>query len=105
MLLVRFYQVALRPLLPNACRYTPSCSQYATEATAAMIEVRIEAMFAPTRSHSPTFGLHFQALKSVRPALCVNYRVSARPLPTALMKMRAHERRTTKREYQKPGLT
>jgi len=32
LLLVRFYQVAIRPLLPNACRYTPSCSEYTTEA-------------------------------------------------------------------------
>lgn len=32
LLLVRFYQLAIRPLLPNACRYTPSCSEYATEA-------------------------------------------------------------------------
>jgi putative membrane protein insertion efficiency factor len=32
LLLVRFYQIAIRPLLPNACRYTPSCSEYATEA-------------------------------------------------------------------------
>lgn len=31
-LLVRFYQAALRPLLPNACRFTPSCSEYAAEA-------------------------------------------------------------------------
>lgn len=29
---VKFYQVAIRPLLPNACRYTPSCSEYAVEA-------------------------------------------------------------------------
>jgi len=29
---VKFYQVAIRPLLPNACRYTPSCSDYATQA-------------------------------------------------------------------------
>ncbi len=26
--LVRFYQIALSPLLPPACRYEPSCSQY-----------------------------------------------------------------------------
>ena len=32
MLVVKFYQYAIRPLLPNACRFTPSCSQYATEA-------------------------------------------------------------------------
>lgn len=25
---VRFYQVALRPLLPTVCRFEPSCSQY-----------------------------------------------------------------------------
>jgi putative membrane protein insertion efficiency factor len=26
---VRFYQRALSPLLPSACRYTPTCSEYA----------------------------------------------------------------------------
>ncbi len=31
-LLVRAYQVALSPLLPAACRYHPTCSQYAVEA-------------------------------------------------------------------------
>lgn len=31
-LLVRFYQVAVSPFLPNACRYTPTCSRYAIEA-------------------------------------------------------------------------
>lgn len=31
-LLVRFYQAAIRPLLPNTCRFTPSCSAYAIEA-------------------------------------------------------------------------
>jgi len=31
-LLVRLYQVALSPLLPSACRYTPTCSQYTIEA-------------------------------------------------------------------------
>ena len=30
--LVRGYQVVLSPLLPPACRYYPSCSQYAIEA-------------------------------------------------------------------------
>jgi len=32
LLFVKFYQYTIRPLLPNACRYTPSCSAYATEA-------------------------------------------------------------------------
>lgn len=31
-LLVRFYQYALSPMLPKTCRYTPSCSVYAVEA-------------------------------------------------------------------------
>ncbi|MGZ5245127.1 MAG: membrane protein insertion efficiency factor YidD [Bacteroidia bacterium] len=29
---VKFYQGAISPHLPNACRYTPSCSQYTIEA-------------------------------------------------------------------------
>ena len=31
-LLVRFYQLCISPLTPPACRYTPTCSQYALEA-------------------------------------------------------------------------
>ena len=31
-LLIRGYQVTLSPLLPPACRYTPTCSHYAAEA-------------------------------------------------------------------------
>lgn len=30
--LVRFYQLAVSPLLPASCRYFPSCSAYAIEA-------------------------------------------------------------------------
>lgn len=29
---IRFYQYSISPLLPGACRYTPTCSQYAVEA-------------------------------------------------------------------------
>lgn len=29
---IRFYQGAISPMLPPACRYTPTCSQYAIEA-------------------------------------------------------------------------
>lgn len=32
MLLVRGYQIAISPILPASCRYTPTCSQYALEA-------------------------------------------------------------------------
>jgi putative membrane protein insertion efficiency factor len=31
-LLIRLYQVLLSPLLPNACRFSPTCSVYAAEA-------------------------------------------------------------------------
>jgi len=27
-LIVRFYQIAISPYIPAACRYTPTCSQY-----------------------------------------------------------------------------
>lgn len=29
---IRFYQGAISPLFPAACRYQPTCSQYAVEA-------------------------------------------------------------------------
>ncbi|MBD5309561.1 MAG: membrane protein insertion efficiency factor YidD [Bacteroides sp.] len=31
-LFVRFYQGAISPMFPPACRFTPTCSQYAIEA-------------------------------------------------------------------------
>jgi len=30
--LIRFYQTAISPLMPPACRFTPSCSHYTYEA-------------------------------------------------------------------------
>lgn len=30
--LVKLYQFTISPLLPGACRYTPSCSEYGAEA-------------------------------------------------------------------------
>ncbi len=30
--LIRFYQLAISPLLPRCCRYYPTCSAYAAEA-------------------------------------------------------------------------
>lgn len=29
---IRFYQLSISPMLPAACRYTPTCSNYALEA-------------------------------------------------------------------------
>ena len=31
-LLIKFYQKFLSPMLPNVCRYTPSCSEYFIQA-------------------------------------------------------------------------
>jgi len=30
--LIRFYQLAISPILPSSCRFTPTCSQYGLEA-------------------------------------------------------------------------
>ena len=32
MLLIRFYQTLISPLLPSSCRYYPSCSHYGYDA-------------------------------------------------------------------------
>ncbi len=32
LIFIRFYKKNISPLLPNACKYTPTCSVYATEA-------------------------------------------------------------------------
>lgn len=32
LLLIRAYQYVLSPLLPNSCRFVPTCSQYGVEA-------------------------------------------------------------------------
>jgi uncharacterized protein len=32
LLLIKFYKYALSPMLPQACRYTPTCSTYAEQA-------------------------------------------------------------------------
>ncbi len=31
-ILIKFYQGAISPLFPSACRYTPTCSQYGIDA-------------------------------------------------------------------------
>jgi putative membrane protein insertion efficiency factor len=32
LLLLRFYKLAISPMLPPSCRYTPTCSEYAYQA-------------------------------------------------------------------------
>lgn len=46
---IRLYQILISPILPNACRYTPTCSHYAVEAL---------------RKHGPIKGL-FLATKRI----------------------------------------
>ena len=43
---LRFYKRALSPLLPPACRYTPTCSEYAMEAVPRHGVLRGSAMAA-----------------------------------------------------------
>jgi putative membrane protein insertion efficiency factor len=31
-LVIKFYKLSISPLLPNSCRFTPTCSQYAIQA-------------------------------------------------------------------------
>ena len=50
-LLIRFYQGAISPFLPNLCRYTPTCSQYALEAF---------------RKHGPIKGLYLTIRRLLR---------------------------------------
>jgi len=49
--LVRFYQVAISPLKPPSCRFTPTCSQYAIEALV---------------KHGPIKGLYLTARRLLR---------------------------------------
>ncbi|MCQ2241739.1 membrane protein insertion efficiency factor YidD [Treponema sp.] len=50
-LLIRFYQVCISPFLPDCCRYTPSCSQYAIEAI---------------KKHGPFKGFYLAARRILR---------------------------------------
>ncbi|MCH2023020.1 MAG: membrane protein insertion efficiency factor YidD [Saprospiraceae bacterium] len=31
-IVIKFYQLAISPILPSSCRYTPTCSSYSLEA-------------------------------------------------------------------------
>lgn len=50
-LLVKFYQVCISPFTPPACRFTPTCSQYALEAL---------------RRHGPVKGLYLALRRILR---------------------------------------
>lgn len=48
---VRFYRMAISPLTPPSCRFTPTCSQYAIEAI---------------RKHGPFKGLYLAVRRLLR---------------------------------------
>jgi len=48
---IYFYKVAISPLTPPSCRYTPSCSTYAVEAI---------------RKHGPLKGLYLAVRRILR---------------------------------------
>ena len=48
---IRFYQRFISPLTPPACRFTPTCSQYAVEAL---------------RRHGPVKGLYLAVRRILR---------------------------------------
>lgn len=48
---VRFYQLAVSPMLPPSCRYVPTCSQYTIEAL---------------RKHGPVKGLWLAVRRILR---------------------------------------
>lgn len=48
---VYFYRLAISPLLPPSCRYTPTCSQYTVEAL---------------KKHGPFRGLYLSVKRIVR---------------------------------------
>lgn len=50
-LLIRFYQTCISPFTPAACRFTPTCSQYALEAF---------------RRHGPFKGLYLTVKRLLR---------------------------------------
>ena len=49
--LIKFYQVCVSPFTPPACRFTPTCSQYALEAF---------------RKHGPFKGLYLSVRRILR---------------------------------------
>ena len=54
--MVRVYQAMLSPYLPNACRYTPTCSQYAIEAIRKHGAMRGGVAGSETHEQLPSVG-------------------------------------------------
>ncbi len=58
LILIRAYQLVISPLLPPACRFYPSCSEYAREAVAQWGLWRGLGMSAKRVAHCHPFGGH-----------------------------------------------
>ena len=56
--MVRVYQMGLRPLLPPACRFEPSCSEYAHQAIETYGVMRGSAMAAWRLARCHPLGGH-----------------------------------------------
>ena len=77
-LLVRFYQYALSPMLPKTCRYTPSCSVYAVEALSLIHISYYLYLFQSIGPHpnpgNCIYGLSARTFQAI-PAVCRDYRI------------------------------
>jgi len=58
LILIRAYQLVISPLLPPACRFYPSCSEYAREAVAKWGVWRGLGMTAKRVARCHPFGGH-----------------------------------------------
>lgn len=55
---IRFYQLAISPLLPSSCRYYPTCSQYMIDAIVEWGVIRGIAMGLKRISRCHPWGSH-----------------------------------------------
>ena len=71
-LLLRLYKYLISPLLPVACRYTPTCSEYAMEAVAQYGVVRggAKAVWRIFRCHPFTKGGYDPVSSATQHAVC-----------------------------------
>lgn len=66
MLLIRFYQLAISPVLPPSCRFYPSCSAYALEAV--QVHGALRGSWLAARRLSRCHPFHAGGVDPVPPA-------------------------------------
>ena len=72
---IRFYQLAISPHFPPACRYTPTCSQYAMEAIRKRISEKPKEFLKLIRATEKATGLPITAELYKRPKECPDPRL------------------------------